>query len=406
MFGKLKELFSGKEGIEHEFKQLEYSQARSFFVENTQNKLAETYEEFCEEQKKIAGNIKELETMLKELGETSAEEERAKGSLSVKDTFVERALQAISDISNNNRTFEEIKMFLEDVDSTVKQINGITPKQAMHLKFFFGEQMGKITAMTKAIEEASKNLEERFKIGFMEKRAKVQEMFKEIDDLIEKRNQKEVEIEKIPDELKYIKKLKKNELQKKDKIDANEMVSAQEHLDAMIKEKTEVKKELAARLSTIDRMLRKYAHKDISARDYATDSMKQLLEDEERKIVDILRKAIDSYELGFEEKEKQAARIFIRNYSDTARKVSQLKELTDKIKKKRHYMNSVYKPRQAELDRIGSTVSDYEKRLEEKETEKAHLQMEVQMLEKKLKQKKRELGRLLGSVLDKEIVVR
>jgi|GEM_PF-5079400 len=102
----------------------------------------------------IIARLNEVRAAFAELGEKSPDEKRAEASKAVKDRFVEKAMTIISEF--NAREFSslsDIERFVAEIEKRIDEIR-ISPREAMHVRFFFEESSAKIAGQLNELVRA------------------------------------------------------------------------------------------------------------------------------------------------------------------------------------------------------------------------------------------------------------
>lgn len=238
-------------------------------------------------------NIDELRSFLNELKGKNLENEFAKGSKNVKDSFCEKALRLLDGISMPPETLDGYRQFAGRVSKLVADFVALTPRQMLHLDFFYKDDMKIFSKMLKKIDDENKAVTMNVE-GHYEKIKKLESLFLEIRAStleIEKNNSlSTLEMEKDLEE----------KLAQANLIDLSELDTRENNIESLVKAKKEAVDAIISEFSQIERVLRKYQHASASKEKiiekYISSPVEALREDNELKIRGLLRDCIRMHE--------------------------------------------------------------------------------------------------------------
>jgi hypothetical protein len=102
---------------------------------------------------RIYSEIQDLRSKLSDFNKIKLGEERAKASNDVKDKFCAASERQLSAIEKPEKDLEKIKMFIDGTEKTIASLGGLTPKQMMHVGFFFKGEISAISRKTVVISD-------------------------------------------------------------------------------------------------------------------------------------------------------------------------------------------------------------------------------------------------------------
>src|SRR3989338_8037756 len=149
---KLKDIFHEKElTLEHALKRIENDAGKH---------EKETLDIACRLSGKAHSEFHALCALLENFEKADVQEKRARASKSVKDRFCAYAKSQIRSLGKPEKNMEDIRDFVNEASGIINSLGGLTPKQMMHIKFFFAEDMrpvsAKIVEINALLDEAKK----------------------------------------------------------------------------------------------------------------------------------------------------------------------------------------------------------------------------------------------------------
>jgi len=160
LLSKIRNIFNEKD---EELQELSLDEALKQINAKMENSKGEILGNTHKISTEIYSRLKELHTFLSTLEKEDVEDKRGMASKDIKDRFCSVAKQQINSIEKPERDFDDVNKFLNDVSHTMNTLGGLTPKQMIHIKFFFAEQSRNIPKKTEEIRnlvnEARKEIE-------------------------------------------------------------------------------------------------------------------------------------------------------------------------------------------------------------------------------------------------------
>jgi len=267
-----------------------------------------------------------------ELRNAEIPEPRARASKEIKDKFSDKSIRIIKAYQIPEiRNTEEIGIFCDSLKNLINKIT-LTPKEAMHIKFFFTEQTNAIGKEINELSNAVRDIENS--IGNT-RASEANNIMDKIDNLINDRSLLNIKNKELQTELSLL-------ADQRQSLKMNDL-SAILELKAQIKELESGKKKseeyIAVAIGSISKVIKKWAHDkpasnglQVIAKSYVDDPVSTFISDENLKINDILVACLIEIKNGKIKIEKRQ--------EERIEKI--LKELPELVKKREHVLNMKY----------------------------------------------------------------
>jgi len=374
-------------------------------IENSKNEVLENTHRISTE---IYSKLKDLHVLLSTLEKEDLEDKRGKASKDIKDRFCSVAKQQISSIENPEKDFDDVNKFLNDVSNTLNNLGGLTPKQMLHIKFFFAEQSRNIPKRTDEIRnlvnEARKEIEihdaEYIKIKTL--RYEIEEINTDIKEKSGAINDSENYLDNLRNRVEIL----SEELKK---INTDSIETARKGLEEIEKRKRQSQQEADSYLD-IERLIKKLKYEK-KINDYILDAYvespsKALIMDAELKIIDSIKEGLKLYnedKIDIDKKKAEKAEEILNN----PQKLKELrknildseKELAEKEKELEKLLPLANKRKNIEKEKVFS-----EEALKKAENTIKSLKNEIAQLEKNKERLIIELKMSLSEKLNVNVV--
>ena len=380
---------------------VDFRKARTFFVDKTKIQISEVNERRKLVKQNIQNNINNLEKLLNNFLKVEPEEEKAKASKGIKDTYVTRSLELIKRVRQEGDIEKGAKNFVTEFEK-------ISPSQAMHLKFFFQDYMANIADNIKTIKNNLDELETINNEPFVRAKDRTEKLYEEID-LAEKNIAKSIakqdEIKKEIEEAKdYIKKY----TDKLSVLGSDEYIIHYEEIKAMQNEIDGLRHKVNEKMSPLTRVIKKYIYlqPDVLLFSYIENACEAVEHDSRFEIgekLSTIKDFISAGKIEADEKEIAALNEILRNIHELEELRIAIISKKIEIDNKSKDVDDIYFPKHNEIDSLNRQIKELESKLENLETESAHENLNRKGYRQKINQKIREIESLMSDQLKQEI---
>ncbi len=303
-------------------------------------KMAAITDESYKNSVQIYSEIQGLRSAIADLKKVRVEEKRASASTDVKDKFCAAAEKQLSAIEKPEKDMEKILAFAAGTEKTFSSLGGLTPKQMMHIGFFFKGDVAaiarKITGINDLLQKIKTDAES------LRKYDKVLKMNNELISLEKDGAEMEKKMESLKNELS---KLRSDVHEIDSEIGNIDLTKLQETEKAVAD--TESKKSLAEQdmffYISIDKMLKKLRHgekiRDEMLEAYIRAPAEAIISDNEGKIFSFAEQILklnDSNSIDLDEKSILKLKQIIENRRHVEQKRSDLVNLIAAMKAKKN----------------------------------------------------------------------
>ena len=314
-------------------------------IENKRNeKLILIVGESYKDALQIYSEIQVLRSIISEFKKIRIEEKRARASTDVKDRFCASSERQLSSIEKPEKELESIKDFLNKTERTFASLGGLTPKQMMHIGFFFKGDISAISRKTVFISNSIQNtrkdmdsINEYYR--FSEIREKIKLLEEEVSDKEKEKKLVENDLERFKSDLKSAENNISN-------ISANEISDAEREFSEAQSRKGMIEQELVSLLA-IEKMLKKLRHsknlQDEILDAYIRSPEKAIVQDERMKVFDFIEQIIkisDDSSIDVDTKSMQKLRRILENRDYIKQRRKELIESLKNAEEKKIIMDS------------------------------------------------------------------
>ncbi len=254
MFERIRSIFS-KKPEEKKQRTVFPEEAEELFASELEKRNSELAERCRPVQQGIVSRFSTLLALFKELRDAGIQEERAISSKLVKDNFAEKAIETLSGINfPETSSVEDIKMFAYYASDAMSRLD-ITPKQAMHIQFFFGEHVSKIMAEVDQLVKEIKEIKDAIEPLLSEKSV-IEGIFFNIKSAARSVRLNEERAKEVLDEIVELKKMRENYAFN----DLTELERLREELKQLAERRSQFKERVTSDFISVSRLLKKYRH--------------------------------------------------------------------------------------------------------------------------------------------------
>ena len=252
---KIKEFFKKQEKPK-EIKEITLDKIINFVEENKKNEIKEVEKRLKREYNEIISSFSGLEKLINDFKNVKELDIISKGSVVAKNNFCDRILGILSNLERS----DNYNKFIVSCHKILDELNSISPKQAMHIDFFFRDNMKKITEKIKQIKQSVNDFSE-----FLDQNILMQ--IEELKTKIEKIKQNQVRInyiEKnvndIKNEISELEGEKHNMLKDIKIIDNIKLDKINSELENLMTTKKEIEQKIETMFGGVKKSLKKFVY--------------------------------------------------------------------------------------------------------------------------------------------------
>jgi len=252
---KIKELLKKQEKPK-EIKEITLDKIINFVEENKKNEIKEVEKRLKKEYNEIISSFSGLEKLINDFKNVKELDIISKGSVVAKNNFCDRILGILSNLERS----DNYNKFIVSCHKILDELNSISPKQAMHIDFFFRDNMKKITEKIKQIKQSVNDFSE-----FLDQNILMQ--IEELKTKIEKIKQNQVRInyiEKnvndIKNEISELEGEKHNMLKDIKIIDNIKLDKINSELENLMTTKKEIEQKIETMFGGVKKSLKKFVY--------------------------------------------------------------------------------------------------------------------------------------------------
>jgi len=239
-----------------EIKEITLDKIINFVEENKKNEIKEVEKRLKKEYNEIISSFSGLEKLINDFKNVKELDIISKGSVVAKNNFCDRILGILSNLERS----DNYNKFIVSCHKILDELNSISPKQAMHIDFFFRDNMKKITEKIKQIKQSVNDFSE-----FLDQNILMQ--IEELKTKIEKIKQNQVRInyiEKnvndIKNEISELEGEKHNMLKDIKIIDNIKLDKINSELENLMTTKKEIEQKIETMFGGVKKSLKKFVY--------------------------------------------------------------------------------------------------------------------------------------------------
>lgn len=415
IMGILSRLFGSKP---KEVKSVKIKEAMDFFKAEAHESEKQTHQQILELKASIPTTMKNIRTAFEKLAAAKVPEERAKGSEQAKDAFVNKAMKLMDNMK------EDDYLNMEKVSSFLSSIINMTPRQALHMDFFFKDELMDIGAALKKLKTTLDEIDKLQNAGILKQRDLLEKLLKDYEDAKERI---EVDTEKIK-ELEKSREEWHSEVKDKTEtlnhIDIDGLTHAKRELEDLEEDKESLNQTIDSAFGPAERFLKKYHYSLESGVDTEVamnDEEKRILkvytgslphvafeQDENLVIKQILEKSLTHLRNdpdAFDAKKAEKVDSLISELGSLAKDRSAIEELNILIDDKKKEIENVWSPKLKEKKSVEKEIDDLTANIVSIEREVVDLRQDMELKNKKLPSIKDEISQLLSAATGKQVEV-
>jgi len=412
MLEKLKSLFSKKEPEIKEPKRIHLEESRNLFNKKMKDLEKTEIQEINSVAEKITGGFTNIKNTLKELRDLQVPEKRAHASQVIKDKWVERQETTLTSFLNQNKKISSIQEFRTYMSAVDKALEGIkiSPVEAGHIRFFFPDQLARISRSTNEIIDLNTSLKIRTESGFMKNCGVIQDIYNKLEELEEKIARNSSETEKSE----YETSENRKKLSDIEFFDIKELDEANASIGKLDLERRRIYQKIDSTLGSITRYLKKFSHKSQNKTDisimkaYIENPHKAFLEDDNNRIRDILLRLIifvKDERIEIESKSVQKIESVLAEIDSLAQEKKRMMEITEEIEEIRQRIDSELIPKEEKNKENLKLKKHLEKSIEKNQETMQKFGTDNESMRNSIASLKKSLGMKLSDLLKEKLVI-
>jgi|GEM_PF-5856294 len=402
----LKKLFGGrKEEIKEETVSLD--NLINFMKEKNREEIKEIEDESKRFREKIRSGFKELSKMLDDFKKIEARDDLSKASVAAKNNFCDRAINILSKLPPV--TSDE---FVGEAYKIIDEINNTTPRQMMHMDFFFRDNVEKIVSKIKEIKQTVDEYQEFLSTNILSDIEKLRHEISSVKKSESKIGYIEMNIKNIENDLNGLKEQEQKQSENIPYVDREKINELKRELNEINKSKKELEQRIETSFGGIKKLLKKFAydvkdkHKQNLINNYiASSSNSFFVKDKGLEIKEILKEIkslIEDKKIEADEKRYERVCLILNDFpffeklkNDYYMTNEKIAAKEREIKKEEKFMERVKKSK-AELKSIRDKIAELKKMKSQLEESKSKVINEI-------KDKKKEIEFMVSGILDSKI---
>ncbi len=317
-------------------------------------------------------------------------DEKYRSSEAIKNQFCEKFAARIRKLELPEKDFAGMRSFADAAQILIADA-GITPKQVMHLKFFFGDEMRKISEKIRRIEALLAEMKGVLGSEIFLAKESISMSLDKIASCTRRAEISRKNLKNLESDIAGFEKLKMENQETLRRSDGSGLHLHLAEIDALEEEKSRHQQRIISEIGSVSRLLKKYMHQknlqDKLLNMYISDPAGAILADRHLQIKQHLRNAVQlAGELGVEQRHVERAQALLENFNAVAESRDAISSIERQISRK-EYISKAVTPGIRQKEAAENELIMLEKKLElsmkeKNETEKQleHIKSEEQKL--------------------------
>ncbi|MBI4895701.1 MAG: hypothetical protein HY831_04375 [Candidatus Aenigmarchaeota archaeon] len=370
MFDSLKKLFKKETPVKKQT-EITFSKLKAYFYKNIEEKKASVINESNSIKNQTSSMVKEAISIVNEMKNREIEEKRAKSSEQIKNRFCEKSSLLLSSIIENEpaeiKDFEDMEKYFNYMKKYLAKID-LSPKEVMHIKFFFSEDLSKLG---KKINEISINTEKIHTIlnsSFMVQKKSLEDLFIKTDIYEKNLETWKKQLDSLSNELITL----ENNKRAINFIDLSEFSSIRPDIKKIETRVSYLKQQISSEFGAFSKILKRIYHKekDSFIENYIENPFEAFMEDSQNNVRSLLLKTIIMIKDGKIEVDKKI--------------IGKLEDLTEKLDELSQYRKEVY-----DLESKSKSLKEKEQILTENEQLNRKYEKDIESINRSIENSKR-----------------
>ncbi len=390
-----------------QIKVIPLNNALSFFEQMLGEKEKQSLQDIEELRKSLPDSIATFSKSLNILEQAKVEEERAKGSQLAKDSYVKKSLKLIENINPEDYTD------IEKVSNLLNLLVNLTPRQAIHMDFFFKEEMMQISKDLKKIKITLDSINNLKTSGVIKHKNSLNKLLNDeikIESSLISYDKKIQELEKNKQE--WVAEIK-SKTEKLTLLEMDGMNEIKKDLIEMKKEKEHIQQRIDNSFGPAERFLKKFLYSIETTPDGCaiTDDQKAILrmytetsshiafsQDEDLVIKPLIQQSLEYARNDpeiFDAKRAEKVEILINEIGELAKDRKNLEQLAKDVQRKENEIQDIWIPKQKHKKSLNKEIDDLAINIDSIEREIIDIKQDIEIKKKKIPLIKEEISNLL-----------
>ncbi|MFH0837551.1 MAG: hypothetical protein V1870_05455 [Candidatus Aenigmatarchaeota archaeon] len=407
MFNGLKKIFA-KEKVSETIT-MDYERLKHYFYENIQSKERADIVEARLARDDIMTVIKDLIVVMDSLGKKEIPEKRAKSSELVKNKFVEKSIS----LFNRMQEIEKINISgyanIEELAETAKKYANkidLSPKEVMHIKFFFSEEFSEIAKLMSIIYKKIEKLEQIVVGDFAKQKKRIEKCISSIESYENGIREGEGQIKELTNDL--------NSLEKKRKdvsfTDLDEYGDVRTNIKNIDTRLSYLRQQISSVFGAVTRILKRAYHnkEDELISEYINSPYDAYMVDRDNKIRNLLIKTLimtKDNELDIDKKSLSKIEEVLEKLDELnqyRKEIDGLNEKMDKLRKN----ETVLSEKEGINREAEKEMKNVEKRVDQARNDEQNIIKNIENAKLEIIDNKKKKAELVSSMFGKEIELR
>ncbi len=405
MFSKLKKIFSKEEDKKEEIR-MNFDRLKEYYQENVRAKESVLISDVNKIKEDSESMIRELLEDLENLKGKNIEERRAKSSEDIKNKFCIKSQNLLSSLLSGSKEMDikqlkDVETFHDFMRKGIGKID-VSPKEVMHIKFFFSDDVSKIVRKINVINSKLSHIKNKLESDLMMQRSYVE---KNMEDIA--RNHERIEkgkrlLEELSDEIKILEK-KKNSIGFEDTSGVEEIKKKISRIDTRL---SYIRQEINSNFSGVSRILKRAYHgkEDNLIEGYIKSPYDAFMRDDGR-IRSVLLKTlvmVKDDKIDVEKKSLAKIETLIERMDEMSEYKKEIESLENELRLIRESERIV--SNREEKNKIArKEIVDIEKRMASCKLSENNSRMEIEKASEDIVKNKQEIARSVSIILDQDI---
>lgn len=369
MFEGLKKIFK-KEKQERKKTEVTFTKLKGYFTKNIEERKVSIIKDANSLKLQASSLVKEAISTVNEMKNRPIEEQRAKNSEAVKNRFCEKCSLLLNAIIENEpgtiENFSDMEKYFNYMKKSLAKID-LSPKEVMHIKFFFPEDLSKLGKKINEISSTMEKVHEILNSSFMVQKTSLEALFSKIEGYEKNIESWKAQLETLSNQFIDLENKKKSIIF----IDLTAFSSVRSDIKNIETRVSYLKQQISSEFGAFSKILKRIYHKekDDFIENYIDNPYKAFMEDKQNNVRSLLLKTIIMIKDGKIEVDRKI--------------VVKLEDLIEKLDELSQYRNEIY-----ELEVKLNSLRDLEQALSEKEQLNKKYEKDIESINKSIENSK------------------
>lgn len=370
---------------------LTIQELRPFFFKEIQKELKENYVIFEKLKENVKKSLHDLKQKLLVLQSTENDNKKA---IHLKHRFVKIALESLNSLEEIKDYYE----FYERIENALIKIESISPREFLHLRFYYEDEVREIVRSIKILRKNLKIFKKGIYSGVLKEKDYVIKLIDKIEEIRKSINEKNERISYINSE---INKLKNENKKIKEQLEIMKIDVI--NYEDLLNEKKNIQSHIFYIFDSISKLIKKFVH-EVNGKENVYNLFINNENEAKRFIINAIAYARKGL-IHVDDKIIEKAESIIANWNFLLNKKKLLNEIEKKIEEKKKEEESI-KPIIVKRNELLKQVDTINNNMQLLEEEKAKLNIEIKRLLSNLEEEKVKIMNTLKDVLNVEVVIK